>query len=74
MIRARGSNFTASSDAVFQAAATGAKICALLSGLPRTNAICERVVGTALQLAVKARRTPAVTMPRYRSTSPGVGA
>ena len=43
-IRDRGSNFTASFDAVFQA--TGARILRSAVQAPRMNAICERLVGT----------------------------
>ena len=44
LIRDRGSNFTASFDAVFQA--TGARILRTAVQAPRMNAICERLVGT----------------------------
>jgi len=44
VIRDRGSNFTASFDAVFQA--TGARILRSAARVPRINAICERLVGT----------------------------
>jgi hypothetical protein len=44
LIRDRGSNFTASFDAVFQA--TGATILRCAVQAPRMNAICERLVGT----------------------------
>ena len=44
MIRDRGSNFTASFDAVFQA--TGTRILRTAVQTPRMNAICERLVGT----------------------------
>ena len=44
MIRDRGSDFTASFDAVFQAAGTGILRSAVPA--PRMNAICERLVGT----------------------------
>ena len=44
LIRDRGSNFTASFDAVFQAA--GARILRTAVRTPRMNAICERLVGT----------------------------
>ena len=44
LIRDRGSNFTASFDAVFQA--TGARILLTAVQAPRMNAICERLVGT----------------------------
>jgi len=44
LIRDRGSNFTASFDAVFQAA--GTRILRSAVQAPRMNAICERLVGT----------------------------
>jgi transposase InsO family protein len=44
LIRDRGSNFTSSFDAVFQA--TGARILRSAVQAPRMNAICERLVGT----------------------------
>ncbi len=44
LIRDRGSNFTASFDAVFQA--TGTRILRSAIQAPRMNAICERLVGT----------------------------
>jgi putative transposase len=44
MIRDRGSNFTASFDAVFQA--TGTTILRTAVQAPRMNATCERLVGT----------------------------
>jgi putative transposase len=44
LIRDRGSNFTASFDAVFQAA--GTRIVRTAVQTPRMNAICERLVGT----------------------------
>src|SRR6266851_2676804 len=44
LIRDRGSNFTASFDAVFQA--TGTRILRTAVQTPRMNAICERLVGT----------------------------
>jgi transposase len=44
LIRDRGSNFTASFDAVFQA--TGARILRTVVQAPRMNATCERLVGT----------------------------
>ena len=44
LIRDRGSNFTASFDAVFQA--TAARILRTAVQAPRMNAICERLVGT----------------------------
>ena len=44
LIRDRGSNFTRSFDAVFEAAGTRILRCA--AQVPRMNAICERLVGT----------------------------
>src|SRR4051794_28905131 len=44
LIRDRGSNFTRSFDAVFQA--TGARILRTAVHAPRMNATCERLVGT----------------------------
>ena len=44
LVRDRGSNFTASFDAVFQA--TGTRILRTPAQAPRMNAICERLVGT----------------------------
>jgi putative transposase len=44
LIRDRGSNFTVSFDAVFQA--TGARILRTAVQAPRMNATCERLVGT----------------------------
>jgi putative transposase len=44
LIRDRGSNFTASFDAVFQAA--GTTILRTAMQAPRMNAICERLIGT----------------------------
>ena len=44
LVRDRGSNFTASFDAVFQAA--GSRILRTAVQAPRMNAICERLVGT----------------------------
>jgi putative transposase len=44
VIRDRGSNFTASFDAVFQAA--GITILQTVIQAPRMNAICERLIGT----------------------------
>ena len=44
LIRDRGSSFTASSGAVFQAA--GTRILRTAVQAPRMNAICERLVGT----------------------------
>jgi hypothetical protein len=44
VIRDRGTNFTASFDAVFQA--TGTRILRTAVQAPRMNAICERLAGT----------------------------
>jgi putative transposase len=44
LVRDRGSNFTASSDAVFQA--NGTRIVRTAVRAPRMNAVCERLVGT----------------------------
>jgi putative transposase len=44
LIRDRGSNFTVSFDAVFEAA--GTRIVRTAVQAPRMNAICERLVGT----------------------------
>ena len=44
LLRDRGSNFTASFDAVFQA--TGTRILRTAVQAPRMNAICERLAGT----------------------------
>jgi putative transposase len=44
LIRDRGSNFTASFDAVFLA--TGARILRTAVQAPRMNATCERLIGT----------------------------
>ena len=44
LLRDRGSNFTASFDAVFHAAGTRILVGAIQA--PRMNAICERLVGT----------------------------
>jgi len=44
LIRDRGSNFTRSFDAVFQA--TGTTILRRALQAPRMNAICERLIGT----------------------------
>ena len=44
LIRDRGSNFTPSFDAVFQAA--GTRIVRIAVQAPRMNAICQRLVGT----------------------------
>ena len=44
LIRDRGSNFTASFDAIFQA--TGTTILRTAVQAPRMNAICERLIGT----------------------------
>jgi putative transposase len=47
LVRDRGSNFTASFDAVFQA--TGARILRTAVQAPRMNATCERLVGTCAE-------------------------
>jgi putative transposase len=47
LIRDRGSNFTASFDAVFQA--TGTTILRTAVQAPRMNAICDRLIGTLLR-------------------------
>jgi putative transposase len=44
LVRDRGSNFTASFDAVFQAA--GTRILRTAIQAPRMKAICKRLVGT----------------------------
>jgi len=44
LLRDRGSNFTASFDAVFQG--TGARILRTAVQAPRMNAICEHLAGT----------------------------
>jgi transposase InsO family protein len=44
LVRDRGSNFTRSFDAVFQA--TGARILRTAVQAPRMNATCERLIGT----------------------------
>jgi putative transposase len=44
LIRDRGSNFTASFDAVFRA--VGTRIVRSAVQAPRMNAVCERLVGT----------------------------
>jgi hypothetical protein len=44
VIRDRGSNFTQSFDAVFQA--NGTRILRTAVQAPRTNATCERLIGT----------------------------
>ena len=44
LIRDRGSNFTASFDAVFHA--TGTRILRSVVQAPRMNAVCERLAGT----------------------------
>jgi putative transposase len=47
LIRDRGSNFTASFDAVFQA--TGTRILVSAVQAPRMNATCERLIGTCAE-------------------------
>jgi len=57
LIRDRGSNFTRSFDAVFQA--TGASILRTAVQAPRMNATCERLIGTL-------RRDLLDRVPNYR--------
>ena len=63
LIRDRGSNFTASFDAVFQA--SGTRILRAAVQVPRMNAICERLVGTL------ASRAPGSRADHWRATSAG---
>ena len=67
VIRDRGSNFTVSFDAVFQA--TGARIVRSAVRAPRMNAICERLVGT-LRQGRSGRWCRRAGGPRRRSSSP----
>jgi putative transposase len=87
LIRDRGSNFTASFDAVFQAA--GTRILRAAVQAPRMNAICERLVGTLhcelldrvlilgeQHLQCRPDRIPGALQhrpasPRHRATRPG---
>jgi transposase InsO family protein len=57
LIRDRGSNFTASPVAVFQA--VGIRILRTSVRAPRRNAICERLVGT-LRLELLDRPRPRI--------------
>jgi putative transposase len=56
LLRDRGSNFTASFDAVFQA--TGARIVRTAVQAPRMNAICERLAGTLRRELLDPRADP----------------
>jgi len=56
LIRDRGSNFTASFDAVFQA--VGTRILRTAVQAPRMNAICERLVGAPAPRAPRPRADP----------------
>jgi putative transposase len=60
LLRDRGSNFTASFDAVLQAA--GARILRTAVQAPRMNATCERLVSTWRQVAVLEFDTGAATV------------
>ena len=74
LIRDRGSNFTPSFDAVFQAA--GTRIVRTAVQAPRMNAICERLVGTlrreildrVLILGERDRTIPIAPVQRRRKT------
>ncbi len=86
LIRDRGSNFTASFDAVFQAA--GTRILRTAVRTPRMNAICERLAGTlrrelldrvlilgaqhlhAVLAEYQAHYNAARPQPRHRATRP----
>ena len=62
LIRDRGSNFTASFDAVFEA--SGTRILRTAVQVPRINAICERLAGTLRRelldrVLIHRRATPA---------------
>lgn len=59
LIRDRGSNFTASFDAVFQAAGTSFPRTAFQA--PRMNAICERLAGTLRREALDRMLIPGET-------------
>jgi hypothetical protein len=77
LIHDRGSNFTASSDAVFQVA--GAKILHSAVQAPRMNATCERLIGTlrreipgrVLILGEAHLRTVLTSNTRRTTTTPG---
>ena len=64
LIRDRGSNFTASFDAVFQAA--GTRILRTAVQAPRMNAICERLAGTPAARASGPRPDPRRAAPARR--------
>jgi putative transposase len=65
LIRDRGSNFTGSFDAFFQAA--GARILRTAVKAPQMNAICERLVG-ALRRELPGRVIPGEGHPRAALT------
>ena len=72
LIRDRGSHFTRSFDAVFEAA--GTRILRRAVQPPRMNAICERFVGTLRRetldrVLILGRRTCAPTWPSTRRTA-----
>jgi hypothetical protein len=71
LIRDRGSNFTASFDAVFQAA--GTTILRTAVQAPRMNAICERLgrQGDLMGAPVGGRYQPARRGPRHPTCPPG---
>jgi putative transposase len=76
LIRDRGSNFTGSFDAVFQA--VGTRIVRTAVQAPRMNAICERLVGTLRRelldrVLITARRScaPSWLINRCTTTWPG---
>ena len=76
LVRDRGSNFTPSVDAIFQAA--GTRIVRTAVQAPRMNAICERLVGTlrqssstAYQFSVKRICAPCWPNTRCTTTRPG---
>ena len=76
LIRDRGSNFTASFDAVFQAA--GTRILRTAVQAPRMNAICERLVGTLRRELLDRGRTTSACRPdripgalQYGPAAPG---
>ena len=63
LIRDRGSNFTRSFDAVFQA--TGTTIVHTAVQAPRMNAICERLIGTLRREILD--RTPVLNQAHLRA-------
>ena len=76
LIHDRGSNFTASFDAVFEA--TGARILRTAVQAPRMNAICERLVGTLRRelldrvlILGEAHLRTVLTVTRRTTTRPG---